>query len=344
MKIIVDAMGGDHAPAAMVQGALDAVKLHHIDVLLVGRAAEILKCMEDCGEKTLPKDIEIRDASEVVEICDNPATAFKVKKDSSLTVGLNLLKEGQGDAFVSAGSTGALLAGATLLVKRIRGLRRAAMGPVVPVYGGRAVLCDCGANAECTPEYLMQFAYLGSFYAKRVMGLETPRVGLLNIGAEEEKGDELRHETHALLKEAGEAGRINYIGSIEATDAMMGGADVIVADGFSGNVMLKSLEGTAKFLMKELKQMFLSSTKTKLAAALVKSDIDGLKKLLDPGEIGGTAFLGISRPVIKAHGSSDARAICNACLRAKEYAESGIIADVERDIALMKVERSAEKV
>ena len=344
MKIIVDAMGGDNAPQAVVQGALDAHRLHGVDVLLVGRMAEILKSLEACGEKSLPAGIEIHDASEVVEISDDPATAFKVKKDSSLTVGMNLLKDGTGDAFVSAGSTGALLAGATLLVKRIRGIRRAAMGPVIPTFGGRAVLCDCGANADCTAEYLLQFAYLGSYYAKRVLGLESPRVALLNIGAEAEKGDALRHEAHALLQEAGNAGRINFIGNIEANDAVLGGADVIVADGFSGNIMLKSLEGTAKFLMKELKKVFLSGTKTKLAAVLVKSNINDMKKLLDPSEVGGTPFLGISKPVIKAHGSSDARAICNAILRAKEYAESGFIADVERDVALMKVERSVEKV
>ena len=344
MKIIVDAMGGDNAPQAVVQGALDAHRLHGVDVLLVGRMAEILKAVENCGVKELPAGVEIRDASEVVEIADDPATAFKVKKDSSLTVGMNLLKDGTGDAFVSAGSTGALLAGATLLVKRIRGIRRAAMGPVIPTFGGRAVLCDCGANADCTAEYLLQFAYLGSYYAKRVLGMESPRVALLNIGAEAEKGDALRHEAHALLQEAGNAGRINFIGNIEANEAMMGGADVIVADGFSGNIMLKSLEGTAKFLMKELKKMFLSGTKTKLAAALVKSNINDMKKLMDPSEIGGTPFLGISKPVIKAHGSSDARAICNAILRAKEYAESGFIADVERDVALMKVERVVEKV
>ena len=343
MRIIVDAMGGDNAPQAAVQGALEAHKLHGVDITLVGRETDIQAALKACGAGELPAGVEIRNATEVVEIADDPATAFKVKKDSSLTVGLKMVKEGEGDAFVSAGSTGALLAGATLLVKRIRGIRRAAMGPVIPVAGGRAVLCDCGATAEATPEYLLQFAYLGSYYAKKVMGLENPRVGLLNIGAEAEKGDELRRETHALLQEAADAGRINFIGNIEAGDAMLGGADVIVADGFSGNVMLKSLEGTAKFLLKELKGMFLTNTKTKLAAALVKSDIDGLKKLLDPGEIGGTPFLGISRPVIKAHGSSDARAICNACLRAKEYAESGIIADIERDIALMKVGRSVEK-
>ena len=344
MKIIVDAMGGDNAPQAIVQGALDAHKQHGVDVLLVGRAADVLRAVEACGEKTLPAGVELKDASEVVEISDDPATAFKMKKDSSLTVGLNLLKAGEGDAFVSAGSTGALLSGATLLVKRIRGIRRAAMGPVIPVLGGKAILCDCGANAECTPEYLMQFAYLGNYYAKRVLGVEKPRVALLNIGAEEEKGDALRHETYALLQAASEEGRLHFTGNIEASDVMMGGADVVVADGFSGNVMLKSLEGTGKFLLKELKKMFLSSTKTKLAAAMVKSDMADMKKLLDPSEIGGTPFLGISKPVIKAHGSSDARAICNAVLRAKEYAESGFIADIEANIGAMKLERGAEKV
>ena len=344
MKIIVDAMGGDNAPQAIVQGALDAHRLHGVDIILVGRMAEVLRAVEACGEKDQPAGVEIKDASEVVEISDDPATAFKMKKDSSLTVGLNLLKAGEGDAFVSAGSTGALLAGATLVVKRIRGIRRAAMGPVIPTAGGRAILCDCGANAECTPEYLLQFAYLGSYYAKRVMGVESPRVALLNIGAEEEKGDDLRHQAYALLKEAGEAGRIHFTGNIEANDAMLGGADVIVADGFTGNIMLKSVEGVGKFLLKELKKMFLSSAKTKLAAGLVKGGLADMKKLLDPSEIGGTAFLGISKPVIKAHGSSDARAICNAVLRAKEYAESGFIDDIQRDIELMKVERTAEKI
>ena len=343
MKIIVDAMGGDNAPEEIVRGALAARRDHGVEILLVGRAAEVLRAVEACGEKTLPAGVEIRDASEVVEIEDDPATAFKKKKDSSLTVGLTLFRDGAGDAFVSAGSTGALLAGATLVVKRIRGIRRAAMGPVLPTASGRMMLCDCGANAECTAEYLLQFAYLGSYYARRMLGVETPRVALLNIGAETEKGDELRREAHALLSEAGEAGRICFVGNLEAGDAMLGGADVLVADGFSGNVMLKSVEGTAKFLMRELKKVFLSGTKTKLAAALVKPDLAEMRKLLDPGEIGGTPFLGISKPVIKAHGSADARAVSNAVLRAKEYAGSGFIADVERDIQLMKVERGGEK-
>lgn len=344
MKIIVDAMGGDNAPQAIVEGALDAHKAHGVDIILVGREAEILKAAEACGTKELPAGVEIRNATEVVEIEDDPATAFKVKKDSSLTVGMNLLKSGEGDAFVSAGSTGALLAGATLLVKRIKGIRRAAMGPMVPVYGGRAILCDCGANADCTPEYLLQFAYLGSYYVKRVCGVEKPRVGLLNIGAEASKGDTLRHETYALLKEAGDAGRINFIGNIESNDAMLGGADVIVADGFSGNILLKSVEGTAKFMLKELKKVFYANTKTKIGAMLIKKDLESIKKLLDASEVGGSPFLGISKPVIKAHGSSDARAICNAVLRAKEYAESGFIEDIQQNIELMKVDRGTEKV
>ncbi len=337
MKIIVDAMGGDNAPLAVVQGALEAHKQHGTNVILVGRTEEVLRAVEASGEKNLPAGVEIRDATEVVEISDDPATAFKRKKDSSLSVGLRMLKEGEGDAFVSAGSTGALLAGATLVVKRIRGVRRAAMGPVLPTAEGRVLLCDCGANAECTPEYLLQFAYLGNYYAKRVMGVERPRVALLNIGAEAEKGDGLRQEAHALLKAAGEAGRLYFVGNLEAGDAMLGGADVLVADGFTGNVMLKALEGTGKFLLKELKKMFLSSTKTKIAAGLVKGNLSEMKKLLDPSEVGGTPFLGISKPVIKAHGSSDARAIRNAIFRAEEYAASGFISDVQENIELMKV-------
>ncbi|MEG1592917.1 MAG: phosphate acyltransferase PlsX [Oscillibacter sp.] len=344
MKIIVDAMGGDHAPQAIVQGALDACKAYGVQILLVGRTAEILKAVEACGEKTLPAGVEIRDASEVVEICDDPAIAFKLKKDSSMTVGLQLLKDGVGDAFVSAGSTGALLSGATLLVKRIRGIRRAALCPQIPTAEGRALLCDCGANAECTPEYLLQFAYLGNYYAQRVLGLASPRVALLNIGAEESKGDALRRETYALLQAAGEAGRIRFVGNIEGSDAMLGGADVIVADGFSGNVMLKTMEGTAKFISHSLQDMLLSTAKTKLAAALIHKDLRAFKRMLDPSEIGGTPFLGITRPVIKAHGSSNALAIRNAVRQAKEFAESGFIADVETNVEFMRVKETGEKV
>ncbi len=341
IKIIVDAMGGDNAPQAIVQGALDAARELGVQITLVGRTEDILRAVEACGEKTLPSGVEIHNATEVIEMSDDPAFAFKAKKDSSMTVGLNLLRDGAGDAFVSAGSTGALLSAGTLVTKRIRGIRRAAMAPQVPCMGGRFVLCDCGANAECTPEYLLQFAYLGSFYAKRMMKIEKPRVALLNIGAEEEKGDTLRHETYALLKAAGDQGRIHFIGNIESSDAMLGGADVVVADGYSGNIMLKSLEGTAKFLMKQLKQVFLKNTKTKLAAALVKDQLAELKGLLDAGEIGGTPFLGLSKPVIKAHGSSDARAIYNAVRQARDFAASGFIADIQENIDYMKVDMAS---
>ena len=343
MKIIVDAMGGDNAPQALVQGALDAHKAYGVDIILVGRAAEVLRALEACGEKSLPAGIELRDASEVVEISDDPATAFKMKKDSSLTVGLNLLKAGEGDAFVSAGSTGALLAGATLLVKRIRGIRRAAMCPTVPTYTGHVMLCDCGANAECTPEYLLQFAYLGYYYAKWVRKIENPTVGLLNIGAEDEKGDTLRHETLALLRQAHDEGRLNFVGNVEANDAMMGAVDVLVADGFSGNVMLKTIEGTSKFLAKSLKDMFYASTKNKLGAALIQKDFKEFYRRVDPSEIGGSPFLGVSRPVVKAHGSSNALAVQNAIRQAKEFAESGFIGEVEANISAMRVRGGTEK-
>ncbi len=343
MKIILDAMGGDNAPGAAVQGALDAHRKSGYEIVLVGQTEAIMKALEACGEKELPAGMEIRNATEVVEICDDPATAFKRKKDSSLTIGLNMVRDGEGDAFVCAGSTGALLSGATLVTKRIRGIRRAAMAPVVPTAAGGAVLCDCGATADCTPEYLLQFAFLGSFYAKRVMGIEQPRVGLLNIGAEDSKGDALRLAAYPLLKAAGDAGHINFVGNVEANTAMMGGADVLVADGFSGNIMLKSMEGVGKFLMQELKGMFFKSTMNKLAALTVKKDMKELKKKVDPSEVGGTPFLGISKPVIKAHGSSDAKAFSNAILRAAEYAESGFIADIEANIDYMKVQGESGK-
>ncbi|MEG1682254.1 MAG: phosphate acyltransferase PlsX [Oscillospiraceae bacterium] len=343
MKIIVDAMGGDHAPLELVRGALQAQKELGVEIILVGQMERLLRALEDCGEKNLPAGMEIANATQVVEISDDPATAFKQKKDSSLTVGLHLLRDGKGDAFVSAGSTGALLSGATLVAGRIRGIRRAALCPQIPVAGGHAVLCDCGASAECTPEYLLQFAYLGSFYAKRVMGIERPRVGLLNIGAEAEKGDTLRRETYARLQKAAEGGELHFVGNIEATEAMAGGADVIVADGFSGNVMLKSLEGTAKFLYDDLKRMLLANLGGKLAALLLRDGLRDFKRTLDPNEVGGTALLGISKPVIKAHGASNALAIVNAIRQARDCAASGLIADIQESAARMQAEKNLGK-
>ena len=342
MKIIVDAMGGDHAPNAAVEGALQAHRELGVDIILVGRTEAILQAMESAGVKEVPAGVEIHNATEVIEIEDDAATAFKKKKDSSMTVGLTLLRDGVGDAFVSAGSTGALLSGATLLVKRIRGIRRAAMAPTAPVYGGRAILCDCGANAECTPEYLLQFAYLASLYAQKALGIENPKVALLNIGEEREKGDELRLAVYPLLEEAHAAGRINFIGNIEGNTAMMGGADVLVADGYSGNIFLKSVEGAGKFMAKEMKKMFTHSAKTKVAALLMKDQIAEFKKILDPNEVGGVPFLGICKPVIKAHGSSNAWAIRNAVRQARDFAQSTYIEDVQANIEFMKVGSAAE--
>ena len=337
MKIIVDAMGGDNAPHSAVRGALDAVKEYGIEVILVGRGEEILNVLREDGIAELPAGVEITHANEVVEMCDNPATAFKDKKDSSLTVGLNLLKDGSGDAFVSAGSTGALLSGATLVTKRIKGIRRAAMAPVIPTGSGGAVLVDCGATAECTPEFLLQFAFMGSYYAERVLSRPEPKVGLLNIGAEPSKGTDLQRNAYALLQKASEEGRINFVGNVEAREAVEGSVDVIVSDGYSGNIFLKTMEGTALFLGREIKRMFMKNLKTKIAALLMKDEIKAFKKLMDAGEVGGTALMGISKPVIKAHGSSDAYAMKNAIRQAVEYKKSGIIEDITENVAHMRL-------
>ena len=338
MKIIVDAMGGDNAPQAPVMGAIQANKEYGVGITLVGRGEDILKVLEENGIRELPAGVEIAHASEVVEICDNPATAFREKKDSSLTVGLNLLKAGEGDAFVSAGSTGALLGAATLLIKRIRGIRRAALAPVVPTGNGGAVLIDAGANVKCPPEYPIQFAYMGSYYAEHVLGRPQPKVGLLNIGVEPSKGTELQTTVYPLLKQAGEEGRICFVGNIEAREAVEGAVDVIVADGYSGNIFLKTMEGTGLFLAKEIKGIFVKNLMTKLAAALVSDGLKKFKKLMSSSEVGGTALLGISKPVIKAHGSSDAYAIKNAIRQANQFASSGIIGNISDNIDLMRLD------
>lgn len=337
MRIIVDAMGGDNAPQAPVQGAMQAIKEYGVEVALVGRGEEILEALQQEGVAELPQGLSITHADQVVEMSDNPATAFKEKKDSSLTVGLNLLKNGEGDAFVSAGSTGALLSGATLLVKRVKGIRRAAMAPVVPTGGGGAVLVDCGATAEGTPEFLLQFAFMGSYYAERVLGRPEPKVGLLNIGAEPSKGTDLQREAYQLLQKAKEEGRINFVGNVEAREAVEGAVDVIVADGYSGNIFLKAVEGAGLFLSREMKKMFTKSLKTKIAALLMKDGLRDFKKLLDANEVGGTALLGISKPVIKAHGSSNGYAMKNAIRQAVEFSRSGIVEDITENVEHMRL-------
>ena len=337
MKVIVDAMGGDNAPEAIVKGSVYARDRLGAEIVLVGRREEIERYIGDNRD-----GIEIVDARDVVTMEDDPSTATRRKKDSSMTVALNLLKNGGGDAMVSAGSTGALLTGATLIVKRIRGVRRAAMAPVLPSRENGLMLIDCGANAECTPEYLLQFAYMGSFYARRMMGLDDPRVGLLNIGVESTKGGQLQHDTYKLLTRVKEEGRLNFVGNVEASTMLLGGVDVVVTDGFSGNIALKTAEGVAKWLFTELKEVFMMSTKNKLAAAVIKKDVKGIAKRIDSNEVGGTAFLGISKPVIKAHGSSGDEAFFAAIRQAMAFAEAGIVEDIEKNIDYMKISEEVQ--
>lgn len=327
MRIIVDAMGGDNAPDEIVKGALDAIEKHGVDILLAGSGEVILRSIERLGMRELPHGVEIVNASEVIDVEDDPANIIRVKKDASLTVAMNLLRDGRGDAVVSAGSTGAILSGATLIVKRVRGVRRAALAPVIPnAKGAGFVLIDCGANAECTAEYLLQFAYMGSFYAEDVLRINSPRVGLLNNGAERTKGTQTLLEAYSLLEKAAESGGVNFVGNVEAKGAIAGECDVLVCDGFSGNVMLKSMEGMASLIMAELKSVFAKNIITKISAIMVKKHIYGLKAKLNPDTIGGTIMLGISKPVVKAHGSSNAAAICSAVRQAANAAEADIAA------------------
>ena len=338
MKIIVDAMGGDNAPLEIVKGALAGQKHWGVDIVLTGDENAIREALTRCGQPEVPAGMEIISTSQTVEMCDDPATVFRRKKDTSMGVGLTMLREVQGDALVSAGSTGALLTGATLITQRIHGIRRAAMAPVIPTTTGQAVLIDCGANAECTPEYLVQFAYLGNFYAQQVLGLAKPRVGLLNIGAEDSKGTDLQKQTLARLRQAAEEGHLHFIGNIEAKEAIKGGCDVIVTDGFSGNILLKTMEGVGSFAGSALKGMFKKNLLTKLAALAVMPGLNDFKAKLDPNKVGGTAFIGIARPVIKAHGASNAEAIENAIGQATAFARSGLIEKIEENVNLMKIE------
>ena len=337
MKIILDAMGGDNAPEAPVLGAIEAAKTFGTQITLVGRGEAILEVLKKHNIDTLPAGMEVANADDVVDMHDDPASVIHKRKNSSMVVGLKMLAEGQGDAFVSAGSTGALLTGATLIVKRVRGIRRAAMGPAFPnKAGGKTVICDCGANAECTPEFLLQFGMVGSLFAKKSLGVANPKVGLLNIGTEDSKGTPLQREAYALLQKAHDRGLLNFVGNVESRDVPLGAVDVVVCDGFSGNVLLKGIEGTAMFMGSLMSRMFKKNLLSKIAAMLVMKDIKAFKKMLDYREIGGTQFLGIKKSVIKAHGSSDALAFCNAIRQAEEAAKADFSAELEQQLAKMK--------
>jgi len=337
IKVAVDAMGGDYAPVEMVKGAVDAVtKTENLEVVLVGQEDQVQRELE---KYSYPKDrISIVHASEVIETEEPPVNAIRRKKDSSLVVAMNLVKKQEADALVSAGSSGAILVGGQVIVGRIKGVRRGALAPVVPSRFGGALLIDCGANVECTAEYLLQFALMGSAYMECAQGRKNPKVALLNNGTEEKKGTEMYREAHQLLKAASAEGKINFVGNIEGREIFSGKADVLVCDGFTGNMVLKTIEGTAKFFSAEIKNMFMASAITKIAGLIVKPKINELRSMMDYKEVGGSPIMGIKKPVFKAHGSSDAKAFHSAICRAMKFAEGGAIESIENKINTIKGE------
>jgi len=329
MKIILDAMGGDNAPAEIVKGAVLAAGQEGMEFVLLGREREILAAVEEEHMGALPANITILNTEDVVTMEDDPLRVVKDRKDSSMVRGLEMLRDGQGDAFISAGSTGALMTAATLIVRRIKGIRRAAIAIEFPTAtNGTTLIVDCGANAECTAEYLTQFAHMGSCYMHAIRGVADPRVGLLNIGEEETKGTSLQKETYALLKEAREKEGLNFTGNLEARDALAGYVDVIVTDGYSGNILLKSTEGVAGYMTTLLKDVFMKNMRTKLSYLVLKDGLREFKKKLDYTEFGGSPILGLAAPVIKAHGSSNAKAICSAIRQAKLFVEGDVVAKI----------------
>ena len=328
MKIILDAMGGDNAPAEILKGAAAATAAWpDVEILAVGDAEKIAACVKENAIEM--KNIEIVNATEVIEMCDEPARAVRSKKDSSMVVGLRMLAEGKGDAFVSAGSTGALHVGASLIVRTVKGVKRPALATVIP---GKTpfLLLDCGANVECRASMLEAFGVMGSVYMNKVMGLEQPRVALVNNGAEESKGTPVYVEAHQLLKHNK---AIHFVGNIEPRDIPAGAADVVVADGFTGNVVLKLTEGLAKYFGSKLKEMFKKSLGTKVGYLLLKGGVADFKKSMDADEYGGAPLLGTRRPVIKAHGSSNARAIQNAIRQAKLCVENDLCGVMAESLA-----------
>lgn len=335
MNIIVDAFGGDNAPLEVIKGTIDAAKDFDVTVTLVGDEEKIKKCAKENNLDI--SGLKIKHANSVIEICEEATEVIKSKKDCSMAVGMQMLADDEGDAFVSAGSTAAMVVGATFIVKRIKGIKRAALATVLPTGNRPTMLLDCGANAECRPEMLMQFGIMGSIYMNRVLGVEKPKVALANIGSEESKGRELELATYKLMKTA----PVDFVGNIEAREIPKGDCDVVVADGFCGNLMLKLYEGMGKFFAGELKKMFLDGLFSKLAAAMLMKKIKGFKKKMDYSEYGGAPLLGTAKPVIKAHGSSNAKAFYNAVRQAKLFCENHVIYEVSQ--ALKTIKENADK-
>lgn len=327
MKIIVDAMGGDNAPAEIIKGAMLAVDEFNIDkVILVGDENKINSCVEENSISL--KNTQIKHCTDEITMCDDAKSVLKAKPDSSLAVGFKLLNDGEGDAFVSAGNTGAITVGATLLTKRIKGVKRPAIASVMPSADKPFLLMDCGANAECRPEFLYQFGLLGSIYMQNVLKVSNPRIALANNGTEETKGTPVVKEAYALMKNA----PYNFIGNIEGRQIPFGDADVVVADGFTGNLILKMYEGVAKVLMNSIKAAFMKNTLSKLSYLGVKSGIDDMKKQFDYKEYGGAVVLGVKKPVIKAHGSADARTFKNAIKQAVWFLQTDLIDKIEKEL------------
>lgn len=323
MKIIADCMGSDKGPRELLKGCAAAVAECDVDIIAVGRRKELLSAIEEEGIN--PSRIEICDAELEMDMHDTPTSVLKEKADSSMGIALKLLRDGKGDALVSAGNTGALLAGGTLIVKRIKGVKRAALAPVLPTQSGYTLLIDSGANTECRAEYLDQFGLMGSVYMKNAEGIGEPRVGLANNGTEDTKGTELCLEAYSRLSQNK---NIHFVGNVEGRGLMLGDCDVFVCDGFTGNLVLKTVEGTAMYIGDLLKEAFTQSLKNKLVAFAMKRSLKAFKKKLDYKEVGGAVLLGVCKPVIKAHGSSDARAFKNAIRQAKRFAEGNVIEEI----------------
>ncbi len=331
MRIVVDAFGGDNAPLEVLKGAIRANKELGVDITLVGDEVRIKKCADENG-LDLSK-MCIYHAPDVMEVSCEPNKILKEYKNSSMAVGMRLLRDGEGDGFVSGGSTGALTVGATFIVKRLKGIKRCALAMVIPTKDAPCMLLDVGANSECRPEMLSQFAVMGSAYMNKLMGVENPRVALVNIGAEPTKGRALEVETYNLLT----AAPVNFIGNIEARDIPLGGADVAVADGFSGNLVLKSIEGMGKFFSYSLKGMIGAGIGSKIGALFLLKKLNAFKKKMDYTEYGGAPLLGASKPVIKAHGSSNGNAFYNAIRQAKIYLDTNVTEEISNALQELKL-------
>ena len=336
-RILVDLMGGDKAPEEMVKGVCLAADELSAEFVLIGDREQLLSVAEKNGLSL--EHFEIVHTPTVITMEDDAMAVIRSKADSSMSVGLRLLAEGKGDAFVSTGNTGALFTGANLIVRKIKGVRRPAIAAMLPMQPP-VLLLDSGANVSVTPEYLEQFAVMGSAYMKKMMGVEEPRVGLLNNGAEEHKGTELQIETYRLLSANPD---LNFVGNVEGNRVMQDACDVLVTDGFTGNVLLKTMEGMGKLMLKTMKGLFLANFKSKLAALMVKSGLGKVKKNFDSSEFGGAPILGIAKPVIKAHGSSDAKAFKNALRQAISFADHDLNGEIAEELAKLSARRKAQK-